>query len=133
MTPAIIAIPSKDGEKIRIWWPDHESAQRGMEAAGISTPPVTYYPAGRHNLMIAAAVNYCLGRSTYITGDCADWLISIWPALDDRTRNIIRRDIDKAFARDDEDREAGRAYKALGDDCDRQQWERVRKLWKEQP
>lgn len=86
-------------------------------------------PAGRDNLMIIAAVRYCLGRMTYIVSDCAEWLVSIWPVLDDKTKAIVRRDIDEAFARDDADREAGRDYKALGHDCDRAQWERVRKLW----
>lgn len=43
--------------------------------SGDPKKPANKFPAGRHNLMITAAVNYCLGRSTYITGDCADWLI----------------------------------------------------------
>ena len=42
----------------------------------------------------------------------------------------IQRDIEEAFARDDADREAGREFKAMGHDCDRKQWERVRSLWK---
>lgn len=62
MIPAILAIPSKDGQKIRVWWLDQESAQRGKEAAGIAAPTTAYYPAGRDNLMVTAAVRYCLGR-----------------------------------------------------------------------
>lgn len=85
--------------------------------------------AGHDYLMVIAATRYCIGRMTYIVGDCADWLIGIWPALDEKTRNIIRRDLEEAFYRDDEDREAGRDYKALGHDCDRAEWMRVRKLW----
>jgi len=85
---------------------------------------------GRDKLMAVAAVRYCLGRMTYIVSDCADWLISVWPELTDNTRNIIKRDVEEAFARDDEDRADGsRYYKALGHDCDRAQWERVRELW----
>lgn len=94
----------------------------------MTAKPATY-PAGRHDLMIVAAVRYCLGRMTYIVSDCADWLIEIWPALPENTRKIIQRDVEEAFARDDADREAGRDYKTLGHDCDRREWERVRKLW----
>ena len=34
---------------------------------------------GRADLMAIAAVRYCLGRMSYIVGDCADWLIAEWP------------------------------------------------------
>jgi len=81
------------------------------------------------HLMIIAAFRYCLGRMTYIVSECASWLIKTWPTLSQQTQNIIQRDIEEAFARDDEDREAGRDYKALGHDCDRAEWMRVRKLW----
>lgn len=85
--------------------------------------------ASHDHLMVIAATRYCLGRMTYIVGDCADWLIKIWPLLSDKTRAIVQRDVEEAFARDDADREAGSKYHALGHDCDRQQWERVRQLW----
>ena len=81
------------------------------------------------HLMAIAAFRYCLGRMTYIVGDCASWLIKIWPYLSKETQNIIKRDLEEAFTRDDEDRESGRDCKALGHDCDRAEWERVRKLW----
>ncbi len=85
--------------------------------------------AGHDHLMVIAAFRYCLGRMTYIFGDCADWLIKIWPYLSKETQNIIKRDLEEAFARDDEDRESGRDCKSLGHDCDRAEWSRVRKLW----
>ena len=121
MIPAIFATPSKDGKNVRIWWDSREHADNTATA---------YYQAGRDDLMIIAAVRYCIGRMTYIVIDCADWLIAIWPALDDRTKAIIQRDIDEAFVSDDEAREEGRGYKPLGHDCDRAEWERVRSLWK---
>lgn len=31
-------------------------------------------PWGRSDLMATAAVRYCLGRCSYIVGDCVDWL-----------------------------------------------------------
>ena len=90
--------------------------------------------SGHDHLMVIAATRYCLGRMTYVVCDCCDWLIKIWPLLSPSTQRIIQRDIEEAFSRDDADREAGRTYKALGHDCDRKQWERVRSLWKgEQP
>ena len=71
-------------------------------------------PYGRDELMAIAAVRYCLGRMSYIVGDCVDWLIGAWQTLDQSTRNIIQRDIEEAFLRDDEAREDGREYKPLG-------------------
>lgn len=80
---------------------------------------------GRAGLMIIAAVRYCLGRRTYIVGDCADWIIANWHDWPDNVRQIIQRDIEEEFDR------AARMpeLKVLGDGCDRSYWERVRKLW----
>ena len=86
-------------------------------------------PYGRGELMAIAAVRYCIGRQSYIVGDCVDWLIEGWPALQESTRNIIQRDIDRAFDSDDQNRIDGLEYKALGMDIDRAEWERVRALW----
>ena len=85
---------------------------------------------GRGELMAIAAVRYCLGRRSYIVGDCVDWLIEVWPELDPKTRNTIRRDIEKAFSDDDEARELCTQHFPLGMDMDRAEWTRVRKLWK---
>lgn len=85
---------------------------------------------GRSNLMVIAAHRYCLGRMTYIVGDCVDWLLSIWGELDDNTRAIIQRDTEEAFKRDDEDRADGKDHMALGHDCDRREWEKLREMWK---
>lgn len=87
---------------------------------------------GRHDLMAVAAVRYCLGRMTYIVGDCADWLIEQWPNLTLVGQRMIIRDVEDAFTLDDRARNEGlpaRDYRRLGHDCDRAQWERVRRLW----
>ena len=84
---------------------------------------------GRDDLMALAAVRYCLGRSSYIVGDCVDWMVTQWPNLSDSIKRTIARDVDEAIARDDEDRESGREHKALGWDCDRSEWLRARALW----
>ena len=84
---------------------------------------------GRDDLMAVAAFRYCLGRMTYIVSDCADWLIEQWPNIAENARKIIQRDLEEAFKRDDEARADGQDYKPLGHDCDRAQWEKVRRLW----
>lgn len=85
---------------------------------------------GRADLMAIAAVRYCLGRMSYIVGDCADWLIAEWGQIEEGARRTIQRDIEDAFARDDDARAMGNEYKPLGMDCDRASWERVRELWR---
>ena len=84
---------------------------------------------GRDDMMAIAAVRYCLGRTTYITHDCSEWLVQQWPNIKPRARAVIKRDIDEAFASDDVAREAGDRYKPLGWDCDRAVWQKVRELW----
>ena len=84
---------------------------------------------GRNGLMALAAVRYCLGRMSYIVGDCCDWLRCAWPMLPESICKIIARDIDEAFKRDDEARERGDRHRPLGMDMDRAQWESVRALW----
>jgi hypothetical protein len=80
--------------------------------------------------MAIAAVRYCLGRMTYITSDCAEWLCEQWPNIKSSARAVIQRDIEEAFTRDDEVRARDVAYKPLGWDCDRAEWEKVRALWR---
>ena len=89
---------------------------------------------GWEDLMVISAFRYCLGRMTYISGVCADWLVDKWPELPPHSRALIRTELDRAFAQDDEDRASGTSFKALGWDCDRATWEKVRALWAgEQP
>lgn len=89
---------------------------------------------GWQDLMVLAAFRYCLGRMTYIAGVCADWLVDKWPELPPRSKALIRTELDRAFVQDDEDRATGASFKALGWDCDRAAWEKVRALWAgEQP
>jgi hypothetical protein len=83
---------------------------------------------GRDDMMALAAARYCLGRSTYIVGDCVEWLIDQWPNFGDSIKRTILRDVLEAKKRDDEDRLDGREHKALGHDCDRAEWERFLKF-----
>lgn len=87
-------------------------------------------PWGRSDLMATAAVRYCLGRSTYIVGDCVDWLRENWGAFDQSAKLIIRRDVEEAIARDDEARARGDKHLPLGMDMDRAEWLRAAELWR---
>lgn len=80
---------------------------------------------GRDGLMAIAAFRYCLGRQSYIVGDCADWLREQWPSLPRNVQSVIERDLREAFARDDEARLNGENVKPLGWDCDRAEWQSV--------
>ena len=82
-------------------------------------------PWGRADLMVTAAVRYCLGRSSYIVGDCVDWLLANWERFEPGCRLVILRDISEAIQRDDEARERGDQYLPLGMDMDRREWERA--------
>jgi hypothetical protein len=87
-------------------------------------------PWGFNDLMVTAAFRYCLGRKTYIVGYCCDWLIEQWDNFGDQTRALIRNELEDAFWQDKKDREDNKDYYELGHDCDREDWERVRALWK---
>lgn len=81
------------------------------------------------------ATRYHLGRMTYAVQDFCELLCKQWASLPEPTRKIIHRDVEQEFAQDDDMRELGRTEDApplrlpLGMDCDRKQWEKVRKLW----
>lgn len=84
------------------------------------------------------ATRYYLGRMTYAVSDFCECLIAEWPNLPEEARNLIKRDIEEEFVRDDDFRSrideaqdlvSGIKYLPLGMDCDRKQWERVRALW----
>jgi hypothetical protein len=86
-------------------------------------------------MLVVGAFRYACGRMSVVVGEMADWLITHWDELDEYTRNIIKRDLDHEFERDDAARERAKTsdksehYFPLGWDCDRREWERVRALW----
>ncbi len=81
-----------------------------------------------HALLIAAT-RYFTGRMTIATCGFAQALATAWPEIPEETRNIIKRDLEVEFERDDAARKRGDQRTALGMDCDRQSWERVRAMW----
>ncbi len=76
------------------------------------------------------ATRYYLGRRTYAVSDFCELLIENWGSLEEKTKNLLIRDIEQEFEDDDRARLEGRDYKPLGDNCDRESWEKVRNLWK---
>ena len=86
---------------------------------------------GRGDLMAIAAFRYCLGRMTYIVGDCEHWIFANWEHFPPNVKKLIQREVEEEIKRDDEARAEGREHKPLGHDCDRAAWERVRTLWKD--
>ena len=78
------------------------------------------------------AFRYYCGRMTYAVSDFCEALIREWPSLPGHAKQIIQRDLEEEFQRDDlsRQREDGDMYfRPLGHDCDRAQWEKVRALW----
>jgi hypothetical protein len=84
---------------------------------------------GWGELMVVASFRYCLGRRTYMSDVCSEWIVKMWPQFSERNQKVIQRDLEEAFRDDDQQRAEGDTYKTLGDDCDRKAWEKVRALW----
>lgn len=84
------------------------------------------------HMLLIAAVRYFTGRQTIATCAFARELAEAWPTIPEHTRNIIKRDLEDEFRRDDEARkdDPPRSFCPLGSDCDRQAWEMVREAWK---
>ena len=107
-----------------------EANQTSRPVVGRLEASVSPQAWGPGQFVVVATFRYCLGRQTYIVQECADWLLLHWPVIEQPVRNLIQRELERAFEQDDRAR-AGDAqgYKPLGWDCDREQWERVRSLW----
>jgi len=76
------------------------------------------------------ATRYMMGRQTGAVGEHCDWLVANWARIPEPERRTIQRDLEEAFGRDDRARQMGaKDCRWLGDDCDRQHWERVRALY----
>ena len=75
------------------------------------------------------AFSYYCGRATIAVSAFISDLIKNWPHLSPKLRFLIERDLERAFLEDDDLRANGASYKRLGHDCDRKEWEKVRRLW----
>jgi hypothetical protein len=82
--------------------------------------------------LLVSATRYMLGRKTYAVAPHCDALAEAWPQLSSWARETIRRDVERAFERDDWARAEGKEHLPLGMDCDRASWEQVRRAWQQQ-
>ena len=69
--------------------------------------------------MLICTTRYYTGRSTISASIWAEDLARHWASLPKGARIVIKHDLENAFKRDN----------ALGDDCDRVMWEKVRAAW----
>ncbi len=82
--------------------------------------------------LFVAAFRYYLGRRTIAVTFFARALAKAWSEIEEGTREIIVRELEEAFKRDDEMRAdpiCSKSYYPLGHDCDREAWEEVRKCY----
>lgn len=74
--------------------------------------------------LIHSSFRYYLGRRTIATCAFARSLAAAWPLIAKRTREMIARELSQAYA--DAERYPNSQWKPLGDDCDRESWDKVR-------
>lgn len=75
------------------------------------------------SLLWIGAFRYWCGRRTIATPGFARMLVSNWPRLDERSRVVILRDLEREVQIDTEQRDAGKSeWRRLGQDCDRKTW-----------
>ncbi len=72
---------------------------------------------GYHHLMVTAAHRYCLGRRTYIVGNCVTWLLHNWKNIEENTRARIRQETQEAIDKE-----------CAGDQCDIDEWNKLLSL-----
>lgn len=82
--------------------------------------------------MIHQSFRYIIGRMSYAVSEWVDWCVQAWPEIPVSERAIIQRELEAAFERDDMLGKTARAhFSPLGSECDREQWERVRALYRD--
>ncbi len=79
--------------------------------------------------MLICTTRYYTGSRTISASTWAEDLARHWASLPKGARIVIKRDLDNAFERDNTSRQNREKYHALGDDCDRVMWEKVRAAW----
>lgn len=99
--------------------------------SGRTDPPAETLGFDVEDLLVSAT-RYMLGRKSYAVALHCDALAEAWPQLSSWARQTIRRDVERAFRRDDWARAEGKERLPLGMDCDRASWEKVRRAWQQQ-
>lgn len=83
------------------------------------------------NYMIMSTIERCLGSKTIGAMFFVREVEASWDKLPAPVRDYIQRVVDESFAFDDEKRATGQMeWLPLGMDCDRAEWEKLRKRWR---
>lgn len=78
--------------------------------------------------VIMSAVDRCLGSKTIAAMTFVQDLERHWDEIPVRVRDYIQRVVEERFVIDDQERASGRMHLfQLGMDCDRREWEKLRK------
>jgi hypothetical protein len=86
-------------------------------------------------LIIVSSLRYYMGRSTIAVSSYVRFLEENWEHLTNDSKWLIEREVEREIERDDVERVASKMsgknsdFLPLGMDCDRDQWDRLRKLW----
>lgn len=70
-------------------------------------------------MMLLSAFRYSLGRTTYMSSVCVEWLTKWWDILPENYKRQIHNDITRAIE-----------LKIAGDDCDIAEWKKLLELKK---
>jgi hypothetical protein len=79
--------------------------------------------------LIFCSFRYYIGRMTISTSSFAEQLAKVYPDLEKNIQDLIKRELEEEFQRDDKARERNSEYLPLGGDCDRAAWQLVRNNW----
>lgn len=107
--------------------PDNINSRKGRRNADAATPELMW-PLNAEALLIPAT-RYFMGRCTIAAACHARGLAEQWKILPVHIRSILRQDIAEELARDDAARVRGESVLPLGQNCDRDLWDLVRRAW----
>ena len=79
--------------------------------------------------LIFWSFRYFLGRQTIATVCFAERLARAWPHISDKNKSLIQYELEEAFRQEVELVGSAHGWKPLGDSCDREAWEKVRKAY----
>lgn len=81
------------------------------------------------NDLVMSATAYYLGRMTHLVDSHCDAVVKAWTDLPTHVRDYIQRIVDEAFSRHEIVKTLGKDLGPLGNNCDRESWEKVRACW----
>ena len=75
------------------------------------------------------ATRYYLSHSMFMSTVFCNLLIAEWDNIDSSTKDVLKHEILEAIKKDNDDLLIGGLFRRLGYNCDREDWDRVCKLW----